>query len=59
MQCWKRDARQLDHVNVVVAYVETHERVETEALAQGLETLRRKEIVSRPRCHGHLPREFS
>ncbi|HEX7586832.1 MAG TPA: DUF4118 domain-containing protein, partial [Anaerolineae bacterium] len=42
-------ARQIDHVDVVIAYVETHKRAETEALAQGLETLPRKEIDYRGR----------
>ena len=42
-------ARKIDHVDVVVGYVETHHRAETEALVQGLETVPRKEIEYRGR----------
>ncbi len=42
-------ARQAENVDVVVGYVETHHRAETEALTQGLETLPRKEIEYRGR----------
>jgi two-component system sensor histidine kinase KdpD len=40
-------ARQADHVDVVVGYVETHKRTETEALVQGLEIIPRKQIEYR------------
>ncbi|MCL4560132.1 MAG: sensor histidine kinase KdpD [Chloroflexi bacterium] len=36
--------RQAENVDVVIAYVETHKRLETEALLQGLEILPRKTI---------------
>ncbi len=42
-------ARQSENVDVVVAYVETHHRAETEALAEGLEILPRKQIEYRGR----------
>jgi len=40
-------ARQAENVDVVIAYVETHHRAETDVLAQGLETLPRKQIEYR------------
>ena len=43
-------ARQAEHMDVVIGYVETHKRAETELLAQGLETLPRKQIEYR----GHV-----
>ncbi len=42
-------ARQAEKGDVVIAYVETHHRAETEALAQGLETIPRKQIEYRGR----------
>ncbi|MDE3088733.1 MAG: sensor histidine kinase KdpD, partial [Chloroflexota bacterium] len=42
-------ARHAEGIDVVIAYVETHNRAETEALAQGLETIPRKQIEYRGR----------
>ncbi|HEX7593978.1 MAG TPA: sensor histidine kinase KdpD [Anaerolineae bacterium] len=42
-------ARQAENVDVVVAYVETHHRAETETLTDGLEILPRKQIEYRGR----------
>jgi two-component system sensor histidine kinase KdpD len=42
-------ARQAENVDVVIAYVETHHRAETEALLQGLETIPRRQIEYRGR----------
>ena len=40
-------ARHADHVDVVVGYVETHHRVETEVLAEGLEIIPRQQVEYR------------
>jgi len=37
--------RKVEGVDVVIGYLETHKRVETERIAQGLETIARKSIV--------------
>jgi len=43
IRCWSRHQRKTEGVDVVIAYVETHGRVETEALVKGLEIIPRRQ----------------
>jgi two-component system sensor histidine kinase KdpD len=40
-------ARQADHIDIVIGYIETHQRAETDALVQGLPVIPRRQIEYR------------